>query len=71
MEAAARVSGSRFAYLLGDLVFVEFALVRYALELLRDEGFTAAIPPVLVREAAASRHRLLPGRAGDDLRGPA
>ena len=32
MEAAARVSGSRFAYLKGDLVMLELALVRFALE---------------------------------------
>ena len=32
MESAARVSGSRFAYLKGDLVLVELALVRFALE---------------------------------------
>jgi seryl-tRNA synthetase len=52
MERAARLSGSRFAYLRGDLVMVEFALVRYALEKLRDEGFEPVIPPVLVRERA-------------------
>ncbi len=52
MEAAARASGSRFAYLLGDLVLVELALVRFALETLRPEGFVPAAPPVLVREPA-------------------
>ncbi len=52
MERAARTSGSRFAYLLGDLVMVEFALIRYALEKLRTEGFEPVIPPVLVREQA-------------------
>lgn len=35
MEAAAKLSGSRFAYLMGDLVMVEMALVRFAMELLR------------------------------------
>ncbi len=50
MEAGARASGTRFAYLMGDLVFVEFALVRFALELLRDEGHKPVVPPVLVRE---------------------
>jgi seryl-tRNA synthetase len=39
MERAARASGSRFAYLMGDLVTVELALVRFALGLLSDEGF--------------------------------
>jgi seryl-tRNA synthetase len=61
MEAAARTSGSRFAYLLGDLVFLEVALVRYALELLREEGFTATVPPVLVREPALHGTGFFPG----------
>ncbi len=52
MEAGARLSGSRFAYLKGDLVFLELALVRWALERLRAEGFEPVIPPVLVREHA-------------------
>jgi seryl-tRNA synthetase len=52
MEAAADASGSRFAYLLGDLVMLEFSLVRFAMELIRGEGFEPAVPPVLVREQA-------------------
>jgi seryl-tRNA synthetase len=52
MERAARVSGSRFAYLRGDLVILELALVRYAIEKLLDLGFEPVIPPVLVRERA-------------------
>jgi seryl-tRNA synthetase len=52
MEAAARGSGSRFAYLLGELVMLELALVRFAMELVREEGFRPTVPPVLVREQA-------------------
>ena len=52
MERGARLSGSRFAYLRGPLVLLEFALVRYALEKLVGEGFEPVIPPVLVRERA-------------------
>ncbi len=52
LEAGAKVSGSRFAYLKGQAVFLEFALVRWALDLLASEGFTPVVPPVLVREAA-------------------
>jgi seryl-tRNA synthetase len=48
--AAARASGSRFAYLKGDLVLVEMALVRYALDLVAEQGHEPVIPPVLVRE---------------------
>jgi seryl-tRNA synthetase len=60
MEAAARTSGSRFAYLKGDLVMLELALVRYALEKLRAEGFEPVIPPVLVREQALYGTGMLP-----------
>ena len=61
MEAAGRTSGSRFAYLLGDLVMVEMALVRFALELLREEGFTPVSPPVMVREQALFGTGFFPG----------
>jgi seryl-tRNA synthetase len=60
MERGARLSGSRFAYLRGDLVMVEFALVRYALEKLRGEGFEPVVPPVLVRERALYGTGFLP-----------
>jgi seryl-tRNA synthetase len=60
MERGARLSGSRFAYLRGDLVMVELALVRYALEKLRGEGFEPVVPPVLVRERALYGTGFLP-----------
>ena len=60
METAARVSGSRFAYLKGDLVMLEFALVRYALEVARGHGFEPVVPPVLVREPALYGTGFLP-----------
>ena len=61
MEAAARVSGSRFAYLKGDLVLLELALVRFALDLVRAEGHEPVVPPVLVREEALYGTGFLPG----------
>jgi seryl-tRNA synthetase len=61
MEAGARVSGSRFAYLKGDLVLLELALVRFALDLVREEGHEPVIPPVLVREEALIGTGFLPG----------
>lgn len=60
MEAGSKVAGSRFAYLQGDLVFVELALVRWVLELLRGHGFEPVIPPVLVREEALFGTGFLP-----------
>jgi seryl-tRNA synthetase len=61
IEAAARLSGSRFAYLKGDLVLLELALVRFAIELVRGEGHEPVVPPVLVREEALEGTGFLPG----------
>ncbi|HET6449380.1 MAG TPA: serine--tRNA ligase [Conexibacter sp.] len=60
MERGARLSGSRFTYLKGDLVLLELALVRFALERLAGEGFEPVIPPVLVREQALFGTGMLP-----------
>lgn len=60
MERGARLSGARFAYLRGELVFLEFALVRWALEKLRGHGFEPVVPPVLVREQALFGTGFLP-----------
>jgi seryl-tRNA synthetase len=60
MERGARTSGSRFAYLKGPLVMLEFALVRWALGLLEGHGFTPVVPPVLVREEALYGTGFLP-----------
>src|SRR5437588_7393178 len=60
MEAGARLSGSRFAYLRGPLVMLELALVRWAMELLSGEGFEPVVPPVLVREEALFGTGFLP-----------
>jgi seryl-tRNA synthetase len=60
MERGARLSGSRFAYLRGELVVLEFALVRWALEKLAGHGFEPVVPPVLVREEALYGTGFLP-----------
>jgi len=52
MERAARLSGSRFGYLVGDTALLALALYRAALDHLHGNGFTPVIPPVLVREEA-------------------
>ncbi len=59
-ERGARTSGSRFVYLLGDLVFVQFALMRHAMDILAGKGFVPAIPPVMVREEAMYGTGFLP-----------
>jgi len=60
MERGARLSGARFAYLRGDLVLLEFALVQWALHKLRGHDFEPVIPPVLVREEALYGTGMLP-----------
>ncbi|MCW2998538.1 MAG: serS [Solirubrobacterales bacterium] len=60
LERGARLAGSRFAYLKGDLVFLELALVRWTLDKLRGYGFEPVIPPVLAREEALYGTGFLP-----------
>lgn len=55
VESAAKVSGSRFNYLLGDAVLLEFGLVKLVLDILTKEDFKPVIPPVLAREETMRR----------------
>lgn len=50
VKRAAKVAGTRFGYLKGDAVLLEFALVQYALETLTKEEFLPVIPPVLIKK---------------------
>jgi seryl-tRNA synthetase len=61
MERGAKVSGSRFGYLKGPAVILEFGLVRYAFDRLIGAGFTPMVPPVLVREQALYGTGFFPG----------
>jgi seryl-tRNA synthetase len=52
MERAARMSGARFGYWIGDTARLALAMYRYALDRLAAKGFSTVLPPVLVREEA-------------------
>jgi seryl-tRNA synthetase len=52
LERAARLSGSRFGYMVGDTALLALALYRFALDHVARAGFTPVLPPVLVREEA-------------------
>jgi seryl-tRNA synthetase len=74
MERAARISGSRFGYFVGDTALLALALYRYALDRVVAKGFTPVLPPVLVREEALYGTGHFPtdaqdvyGIAGDEL----
>ncbi|MBI2007513.1 MAG: serine--tRNA ligase, partial [Candidatus Blackburnbacteria bacterium] len=49
VQRASKVSGTRFGYLLGDAVLLEFALVQFAIKTLTENGFAPIIPPALTR----------------------
>jgi seryl-tRNA synthetase len=59
-ERAARLSGTRFVYRVGDFALTELALYRFALDRLVQKGFTPVLPPVLVREQAMYGTGFLP-----------
>jgi seryl-tRNA synthetase len=61
VERAAKVSGSRFGFLLGPLVRLELGLVQFALDRLEPHGFRPVAPPVLVREPALYGTGFFPG----------
>ncbi len=52
IERAAKVSGSRFFYLLNDLVWLDFALMQFALDFLAKKGFKIVCPPYMMRKRA-------------------
>jgi len=49
-ERAAKVSGTRFGYIKNQAVILEFALIRFAFDILQKEGFTPILPPVLIKK---------------------
>lgn len=66
IERGAKVSGSRFYYLTGVGALLELALVRMAMEFATKAGFTAVIPPSLVRPQAMEGTGFL-GQAAVDV----
>ena len=49
-DSATKVSGTKFYYLKNEGVFLELALIRYALDILQRKGFTPFITPDVARE---------------------
>jgi seryl-tRNA synthetase len=47
-ERAAKVSGSRFSYFVGDIAKLELAVINYTFDTVISEGFTPVFPPVLI-----------------------
>ena len=65
-EHAARVAGSRFAFLLGEGARLERALVQFMLDVhTREHGYTEVQPPVLVNSASMTGTANLPKFGAD------
>ena len=60
LEAGAKVAGSGFYFLKNEAVLLELALVHYAVEKLREEGFTIFTTPDLARDDVLSGTGYLP-----------
>jgi seryl-tRNA synthetase len=60
MARGARLSGSRFAYRIGDVAVTEMALYQFVLDKLRGKGFMTVLPPILVGERAMYGTGFLP-----------
>ncbi|TAN33223.1 serine--tRNA ligase [bacterium] len=65
-ERAARVSGSRFAFLIGEGARLERALVQFMLDVhTREHGYTEVLPPALVNSASMTGTANLPKFGAD------
>ena len=49
MDAAGRVSGNGFYYLMGDIARLHSSMTAYARDFMIDKGFTYCIPPFMIR----------------------
>ncbi len=66
LERGAKVSGSRFYYLVGDGALLELALVNFAIDIAQNHGFTPVIPPALVKSSALEGTGFL-GQAAENV----
>jgi seryl-tRNA synthetase len=60
MARGARLSGSRFAYRIGDVAMAEMALYRFVIDKLTSRGFLLVLPPIMVGERAMYGTGFLP-----------
>lgn len=73
-EAAGRVSGNGFYYLMGDIARLHSAVLAYARDFMIDKGFTYCIPPYMIHSAAvdgvmsfAEKENMMYKIEGEDL----
>ena len=54
MDAAGRVAGQGFYYLMGDIARLHSAVISYARDFMIDKGFTYCIPPFMIRSSVVN-----------------
>jgi seryl-tRNA synthetase len=67
MQRAAKVSGTRFVYLIGDGAMLEFALLQYTMQNLVLAGFSPVVPPVIIKASSMEAMGFLKAGAEDDI----
>ena len=73
-DAAGRVTGNGFYYLMGDIARLHSAVLAYARDFMIDKGFIYCIPPFMIRSAAvdgvmsfAEKENMMYKIEGEDL----
>ena len=54
MEAAGRVAGNGFYYLMGDIARLHSAVISYARDFMINRGFTYVVPPFMIRSSVVN-----------------
>ena len=54
MDAAGRVAGNGFYYLMGDIARLHSAVISYARDFMIDRGFTYCVPPFMIRSSVVT-----------------
>jgi seryl-tRNA synthetase len=67
VKRAAKISGTRFSYLINEGALLEFALVQLAFEILTKEGFVPIVPPVLIKTEAMKELGYMEHGADEDV----
>ena len=65
IKKAAKISGARFVLLKNEAVLLEFAIIRFIMDILVQKGFNLIIPPVLVKKEAMYGTGFFPAEANE------
>ena len=55
LDAARRVAGNGFYYLMGDIARLHSAVISYARDFMINRGFTYCVPPFMIRSNVVTR----------------